>query len=875
MANDDFTAHDDELTPEAGEHASEDAAANPFYTEVPPTDLVIDNEIVFDEVDVPTASDEVESGAADALSDTDFVSPEDAQGMQDTQDEQGEEAPFGGEGVPVGEGMPVGEDVPAPDHVGADEPLSVGEDAPGESVAVDETSGVDDGTESAPHDYTVTDFGSAGNEVSLTADALPQSEDSGQAFPVEVSEQASAEVMGTPEAEALSEFESTHAHESAEGDAHVLQEGPSEFAVGGVEQGTPVDEGSGDAANAPYDYTVTDFGGAGTSVSLEADALTPDAPAEESAGAFVEEEPPVELIVEDALTAEDTAQDVTPEFTEPEHGTSEAVAPEFVAPGHVEPAHAEPALPVFEYRTPEETPAANTPLTGIGADSGDHVTPVFADEAPGEDPSLVVEYDPDSDPELTRPALLPETGVPSVLASNAQLPPVEEVELTVDEADIVTPDEVIEGEHKPLFPPTEPRHLPEYNGGLRSTAHAAHAPAAPADSADEVPAPVAEPPAVTEPPAVASAIPVTPPPRGDDSTWQEISRRRSLFHPVSEPTTAPAPEAAADETPAPIPSAFSADTPPADLPAAEATEVLPAANVVEVDEADIHTTTIPVASAEEIANYQPGPHSGEIPLDVLSGREKDVDELSTTMMRRDLLAAPPSREADTAASWHQALHDSAAPLPAGDTPQKLDDAIFEGTTVVPVVPSRVGAHVLALLLTLILAPLTWYFLADAGARMTLAEGAPIASGQVSLQALLEIAIGIIGFIVIVALAVRSSLGAWVSGLILTIAGLPWLIAPAAMLSLTQASFDRVSSLGVIGRNLAHHLQVSAYSGRLLVLGIVLWAIGIVSHSVRRRGRAEEALRSEVERVNPVGAHLTWSARRRAAKEASRNERSNS
>ena len=177
------------------------------------------------------------------------------------------------------------------------------------------------------------------------------------------------------------------------------------------------------------------------------------------------------------------------------------------------------------------------------------------------------------------------------------------------------------------------------------------------------------------------------------------------------------------------------------------------------------------------------------------------------------------------------------------------------------------------IVTFLLLPLAWYFLADAGARMTLAEAAPIASGRISLWALLEFGVGIIALMIIASLTVRSSLGAWVNGLLVTVAGLPWLVAPATMMSFTQGTFDVIATYGTVGRNLAHHLQVSAYSGRLLLMGCAIWGIGVISHAARRKGRAEEALRAEVERVNPAGAHLTRSARRRAAKEAARRERS--
>lgn len=70
-----------------------------------------------------------------------------------------------------------------------------------------------------------------------------------------------------------------------------------------------------------------------------------------------------------------------------------------------------------------------------------------------------------------------------------------------------------------------------------------------------------------------------------------------------------------------------------------------------------------------------------------------------------------------------------------------------------------------------------------------------------------------------------------------------------------------------GANISHHLQASGYSGRFMIAGALLIGMGIVSHSVRRRGRDEEALRAQVEKVNPVGAHFTARDRRQAEKAA--------
>lgn len=749
MANDDFTAHDDQLTPSAEEETVGNAAENPFYSEVPSADLVIEDTIVFDEP-LPEPSPQIVDEAAERV--PDFLSSPDAFGEGEGGPEIAGEAAseFSGDADAAADAGTDAESVapvPPVDLVSAEATL-----APEPELAVEPESALEpelavepefapgqEADDEAPHDYSVTDFGGAGTAVSIEADELEQGEEANL-----------TDAGGPVEAE------------------HGIVPQYSEPEVGEVTASA--------SEEAPHDYLVTDFGGAGSPAVMEGESASDAVPAEE-----------------------------VPAFGDPSQSAT------------------------------------------FGAD---------------------VELEADVD--LTRPAFVPQEDSPNTLASNASLPQVTEelAEPLVEAAS--SPDEAPASEAAPAREDSFPAPLVSNDEpGATEVPPATVTPFEEAVPSVSAPAPHAD----EEPPAVASPIPVLRAERGDDSTWQEIHRRRSLFHPVSESSLEPA----ADSVPSPalteetegVGAAPAGDEAPAF--GEDEAVAIPGPEVAE-EEAEIHTTTIPVASSESVESYQPGPHSGEIPLDVLSGREKDFDELSTTALRRDLFAPAPASTEENTASWHQALQESATPLPAGDTPQKLDDAIFEGTTVIPVVPSRVGAHVASLLLTLLLVPLSWYFLADAGARMTLAEGAPIMSGQLSLWALAEFAIGILGLIVVTVLAVRSSLGAWVSGLLVTVLGLPWLVAPAAMMNLTQGTFDALSGFGVVGHNLAHHLQVSAYSGRLLLLGLALWAIGVVSHAVRRKGRAEEALRAEVERVNPTGAHLTWSGRRRAAKEAARRER---
>lgn len=186
---------------------------------------------------------------------------------------------------------------------------------------------------------------------------------------------------------------------------------------------------------------------------------------------------------------------------------------------------------------------------------------------------------------------------------------------------------------------------------------------------------------------------------------------------------------------------------------------------------------------------------------------------------------------------------------------------------VPEVPSRAAAHVWSLLLSIVLVPLGWYLLADAGARMTLATDNPMSTGVLNPAALLELLGGLLVVWLVVLLARHSSLGAHVVGIAVTVVGIPWVVAPGVTARAVLPALDWLDQWNSFGANLAHHLQASGYSGRLLLLGVVLLLIGWTSHRVRRSGREEEALRAEVARVNPQGAHLTWRERRRAARAA--------
>ena len=349
----------------------------------------------------------------------------------------------------------------------------------------------------------------------------------------------------------------------------------------------------------------------------------------------------------------------------------------------------------------------------------------------------------------------------------------------------------------------------------------------------------------------------------------------------SEPVTVEHENAPLEETPSQAPETHDVEEAPASEEAVVVEETAQdspeEAPVKEAAEGLHATTTIPAASdtvgeapeAEEVSTPV-----GEVP-DALSHRFGDQpevaddspeDELESTTVRRRAFVAPQKESPVTEATW-KPREDAAERSVPQDTPESLDDVLFEGASIVPEMPSRTSAHLFSFILGILALPITWYLLADAGARMTLPEGNPAATGVINWLAITELAIAFVAIIALFEAFKRSSLGAWIAGLCFLAAGIPWVFAPAFTSAHTVSLLHFLQNAGSFGSNLAHHVQASGYSGRLLILGIVLMGVASLSHSARRRGRAEEAMREQVERVNPTGAHYTARERRRAAKAA--------
>ena len=133
-------------------------------------------------------------------------------------------------------------------------------------------------------------------------------------------------------------------------------------------------------------------------------------------------------------------------------------------------------------------------------------------------------------------------------------------------------------------------------------------------------------------------------------------------------------------------------------------------------------------------------------------------------------------------------------------------------------------------------------MADAGARLTLGDNSPWARGELNLAAVAELAAGFLVTAVVLLTARWSSLGALVTGTLVLLAGLTFVVVPAETAAFLEPVTTWLWNLNALGGNVAHHLMVDGPSGRLALYGLGLLLTGVVARGARRRGRAEERTR---------------------------------
>ncbi|GAA1651314.1 hypothetical protein [Georgenia ruanii] len=248
-------------------------------------------------------------------------------------------------------------------------------------------------------------------------------------------------------------------------------------------------------------------------------------------------------------------------------------------------------------------------------------------------------------------------------------------------------------------------------------------------------------------------------------------------------------------------------------------------------------------------------------------RPHDVDDLESTAVRRQRLlgrlddapagpGAEPAAEPTTVPASADPTPPTAAFPPREDAvpglrarwqeaPDPADVALAGASEARP--RSRAAAHVWALVLTLLLAPVAWYLVADAGARLTLGEDSPWATGTLAPAAVVELVCGLLVLAVVVLAARWSSLGALVTGALVLLAGAAFVLLPGPTADALAPALDRLRDLNDLGGNVAHHLLADGPSGRLAQAGLTLGLVGIVAHGARRLGRAEEHGRREAAR----------------------------
>lgn len=145
-------------------------------------------------------------------------------------------------------------------------------------------------------------------------------------------------------------------------------------------------------------------------------------------------------------------------------------------------------------------------------------------------------------------------------------------------------------------------------------------------------------------------------------------------------------------------------------------------------------------------------------------------------------------------------------------------------------------HVGVLLLTLLLVPVAWYLISDAGARLSTVADNPWDTGTVQVMPLLELLGGIAVLAVIWLMARASSLGAQAIGAIVALAGAAALIVPTYGNDVVEALDNAIGGYNDFTGNVIYHLGNDLGSGRVATFGVLLLLTGLVAHGARRRGK---------------------------------------
>lgn len=274
------------------------------------------------------------------------------------------------------------------------------------------------------------------------------------------------------------------------------------------------------------------------------------------------------------------------------------------------------------------------------------------------------------------------------------------------------------------------------------------------------------------------------------------------------------------------------------------------APVTEADD-DVYDSLQETAVADAIDDEPEADALADETYEEVTTSTYEIADPSDTAIRRTSLLRP-ADDFDEPEAEPVPLAAAAPAIPEDDRASSYgpeDSDLFAGATY-DKVPSRAGAHAWSLI-TILLVPIAWYLLSDAGARMTLPEGAAWSTGTLNLAAVGELLAGLVVAFVVMLAARASSLGVFITGILLTVVGGAFVVAPAWTKDLIDPAQDWLRNFNAgLGGNIAHHLEWDGATGRILVIGIGLMFVAMVSHFARRRGRDEEKIRGAIAQRRP-------------------------
>lgn len=225
-----------------------------------------------------------------------------------------------------------------------------------------------------------------------------------------------------------------------------------------------------------------------------------------------------------------------------------------------------------------------------------------------------------------------------------------------------------------------------------------------------------------------------------------------------------------------------------------------------------------------------------------------AEDLENTVVRRkSLLGAQPEEVigATAAAEADEAEIDPRwQPRQAqmlGNDDKKLNEStMLAGASIKPGKISRAGAHLWSLIVCLLGVPLVWAFLGHSSGLLFGSKDASWDTGTYSLEGLLFLVAGLVLIILIGSIVRLSSLGMFVTGILMTVLGGAFVAVPGVMKDVLSGPLANMQDHRLMAVKILGYLVESAgASGQFLVIGVVLIMIGVIGHSARRHGRVDQ------------------------------------